>query len=581
MTAPTAATRLSFRARMLSLTLLGNLGGAVLTFLYFVYVDPRAVSGRVATTGAEIAYFMVASALLFAIGKRLSMRWVAPLTRAGTVLPLGPDGDSARRRALLLPAFVALATGGGWVAAAFIWGVFWPLLAGDFDLGRALRQMFGITFVAGPFVTAIVFFGSERLMRHELPRLFPSGELSAVKVPRLRVRTRMLAAFLLLGLLPLAVLSVAALTRADALRTADAATAAAIIYNLKLVVVVLALGGLVVSVGLALLVAASVAQPLRDVQAAMAQVRRGGLDARCAVVSNDEIGAVAEGFNSMVQGLREREAIRETFGKYVSPEVRDEILAGRVSGAGVQREVTILFADLRDFTPWVEASPPAEVVADLNAYFTEMDLAIRAHGGLVLQFIGDEIEAVFGAPIDRCTPRRCRSGRGPRDGTAPRRLEQRAPRGRQGRAAPRHRHPHRHRDRRQYRQQRAHVVRAGRRCGQPGVAHPGAEQGLRHAGPGQRRDARQAIVAGRARSAAGSARQGAQRGGGGVCAEVRPRAEGCRGDYRWLRRGRAPAQHYAEKLAPAPPPNAPAMLLPTLRQPFDTGGVTLRRCSSI
>ena len=89
-----------------------------------------------------------------------------------------------------------------------------------------------------------------------------------------------------------------------------------------------------VSVGLALLVSQSVAQPLREVQAAMAQVQRGGLDTHCAVVSNDEIGAVAEGFNSMVQGLREREAIRETFGKYVSPEVRDEILAGRVSGAG-------------------------------------------------------------------------------------------------------------------------------------------------------------------------------------------------------------------------------------------------------
>ena len=66
--------------------------------------------------------------------------------------------------------------------------------------------------------------------------------------------------------------------------------------------------------------------------------------------------------------------------------------------AGAQREVTILFADLRDFTPWVESTAPAEVVADLNAYFSEMDAAIRGHGGLVLQFIGDEIEAVFGAP---------------------------------------------------------------------------------------------------------------------------------------------------------------------------------------
>ena len=354
--------------------------------------------------------------------------------------------------------------------------------------------MFGITFVAGPFVTAIVFFGSERLMRHELPRLFPSGELSAVQVPRLRVRTRMLAAFLLLGLLPLAVLSVAALTRADALRTADAATAAAIIHNLKLVVVVLALGGLVVSVGLAVLVAASVAQPLRDVQAAMAQVQRGGLDARCAVVSNDEIGAVAEGFNRMVQGLREREAIRETFGKYVSPEVRDEILAGRVSGAGVQREVTILFADLRDFTPWVEASPPAEVVADLNAYFTEMDARDprpRRPGAAVHR---RRDRGRVRRADRRRTPCRCRRGRGTRDGHSASTPGTRAPRGRQGRAAPRHRHPHRHRDRRQHRQQRAHVLRAGRRRGQRGVAHPGAEQGLRHADPGQRRDAGQAVV---------------------------------------------------------------------------------------
>ena len=400
MTTSTLATRLSFRARLTALAVLGNLGGAVLTFVYFHDVDPTAVRGGLATTGGEIAYFVLAFGLLFAVGKQLSARWTAPLRQAGAVPPPGPAGDMARRRALMLPAFVALMSGGLWVAAAFIWGVFWPLLAGDFDLGRSLRSMFGITFVAGTFVTAIVFFGTERLMRTELPRLFPSGELSAARAPRLRVRTRMLAVLLLVGLLPLAVLAVAALTRVDALRTADAATAAAIIYNLKLVVVVLALGGVLVSVSLALLVAASVAQPLRDVQVAMSQVRRGGFETRCAVVSNDEIGAVAEGFNRMVQGLREREAIRETFGRYVSPEVRDEILAGRVSGAGTQREVTILFADLRDFTPWVEASPPAEVVADLNAYFSEMDAAIRAHGGLVLQFIGDEIEAVFGAPLD-------------------------------------------------------------------------------------------------------------------------------------------------------------------------------------
>jgi adenylate cyclase len=93
-------------------------------------------------------------------------------------------------------------------------------------------------------------------------------------------------------------------------------------------------------------------------------------------VANDEIGAVAEGFNRMLGGLRERERIRETFGRYVTREIRDEILAGRASFEGRLEEVTILFADLRDFTPWVERTEPRDVVRDLNEYFTEMEAAI-------------------------------------------------------------------------------------------------------------------------------------------------------------------------------------------------------------
>ena len=387
----------TFGARMTVLAVLGNLGGALLTFTYFSAID-RAAMREVRVGAGEVLFFVAGFALLFTVARRSSRRWMAPLARAGDVLPPGPGGDRARRRALLLPAFVALLSGAGWCVAGLLWGVLWPVLAGEFSLERAFRQVFGIAFVAGPTVAAFMFFAAERLVREELPRLIPGGELGALRATRLRVRTRLLTVFLLLGLMPLAVLAMAALTRIDALRSADAATAAAIVRNLNFVIVTLVVGGVAVAVGLAALVAASVAEPLRAVQQAMARVQRGDLAARCEVVSNDEIGAVAEGFNAMVQGLREREAIRETFGRYVSPEVRDEILAGRVSVAGAQREVTILFADLRDFTPWVESTAPAEVVADLNAYFSEMDAAIRGHGGLVLQFIGDEIEAVFGAP---------------------------------------------------------------------------------------------------------------------------------------------------------------------------------------
>ena len=95
----------------------------------------------------------------------------------------------------------------------------------------------------------------------------------------------------------------------------------------------------------------------------------------------------------------ERRRIIDMFGKYVTREVRDEMLNKRIPLDGEIKEVTLLFADLRDFTKLVESSPPKAVVQIINCYFTEMAEAIHLHKGLVLQFIGDEIEAVFGAPL--------------------------------------------------------------------------------------------------------------------------------------------------------------------------------------
>lgn len=381
------------------MTILGNLAGALLTFVYFSFLDPFAFHGAPGVERGQWVFFAVSFAFLVSVGRLYSSRWSRPVIALEGALPAGAEGEILRSRALFLPAFFALVSLAGWILASLIWAFLLPLAIGEYTPSRALRQVLGMTLVAGPVVAASVFFSIERVWRGELPRLFPLGDLSATPAPRLRVRTRMVAVFLLMSLVPAGVLSVAAVTRANALLGADAATAEAIIGNLILVVAALALVTLTVAVRLAGYVAGSVAEPLREVQAAMSEVERGQLGVHCAVVSNDEIGAVAEGFNRMVAGLRERESIRETFGRYVSPEVRDEILAGRAAPGGGQREVTILFSDLRDFTPWVESNPAEEVVADLNGYFTEMDTAIRAHGGLVLQFIGDEIEAVFGAPV--------------------------------------------------------------------------------------------------------------------------------------------------------------------------------------
>jgi class 3 adenylate cyclase len=83
--------------------------------------------------------------------------------------------------------------------------------------------------------------------------------------------------------------------------------------------------------------------------------------------------------NEMSQGLRERDFIKDTFGKYVTQKIRDEILAGKVSLDGELKEVTVLFADPRNFTPRVEKTPPKEVVKIINSYFMEMEQGIQ-HG---------------------------------------------------------------------------------------------------------------------------------------------------------------------------------------------------------
>jgi len=373
-----------------------NLVGALVSFTYFTFVDFLTPPRTDGLAGA-IRFFIVGFALLVAIAAVWTTRWTRILNQVDGRWPTSME---ARRRALLFPYAIAGIIFCGWALAGLLFGVIRPLMLGMFTVERAARFIFGNTFVAGTATTALTFFMAEHLWRKELPKFFPEGDLSAVPGAfRLRVRTRLLVILLLVGVLPLSVLGVMSYRRAESLPGMDPAAAAQVMGSLLVSMVFIAVVGSLVAIGLALFAAGSVATPLREVQGAMREVERGNLDARCAVVTNDEIGAAAEGFNRMVHGLKEREFLKETFGKYVSREIRDEILAGRIALEGQAQDVTILFADLRDFTPWVESTSPREVVRDLNAYFTEMDLAIREHRGLVLQFIGDEIEAAFGAPV--------------------------------------------------------------------------------------------------------------------------------------------------------------------------------------
>jgi len=147
------------------------------------------------------------------------------------------------------------------------------------------------------------------------------------------------------------------------------------------------------------LVARSIEVPVREMLRVVEKVKQGDFTQRATVLSNDEIGQLGDAANAMVEGLSERERIRDAFGKYVTPEIRDEILNGRIPLKGERCIATLLFSDLRDFTPYVEKNSPEEVIRSMREYFTVMENAIRKYEGLVLQYVGDEIEAVFGVPI--------------------------------------------------------------------------------------------------------------------------------------------------------------------------------------
>jgi adenylate cyclase len=388
------------RLRFIARTQARNVLGAVLSFVYFRLLDPLPSDRPV--DWADVAFFICACALLGVVGIAIGTRAARPLLQ-----PDRHEPREVRRAAIMLPYTMAALAVLGWTLAGVIFGVLWPWVTGTLSVRGALRGLFGITVLGGGVTATFIFLSTERRWRAELPAFFPEGALGAVaNVPRLRVRQRLLAVFFLTSGVPLVLLAIVTYRRI-ALVAADPGRAGALLTETLVVVIFLVAVGLWAAVGLSVFVANSVAGPLRELEALMARVAGGDLDARAPVVSNDEIGSLAEGFNRMVAGLKERDFVKDTFGKYVTREIRDEILSGRVGLEGEQREVTILFADLRDFTPWVEATEPREVVRELNRYFGEMEAAVRRHGGLVLQFIGDEIEAVFGAPVPAADHAQC------------------------------------------------------------------------------------------------------------------------------------------------------------------------------
>lgn len=116
---------------------------------------------------------------------------------------------------------------------------------------------------------------------------------------------------------------------------------------------------------------------------------------------SDEIGTLCRAFSQMIEAMKQGEKVRGILNKVVSKEIADKIIKDQIPLGGEIREATVLFSDIRNFTSISEKKEPPEVLEMLNDCLTVLSRVIDEHEGIIDKYIGDEIMALFGAPIAR------------------------------------------------------------------------------------------------------------------------------------------------------------------------------------
>ncbi len=333
---------------------------------------------------------LVAAGMSYVIGGTVVTLRHRVLDRVAATLRAGQTPDAselsrARRLALELPVMLSRTSTSLWLTAA----ASLPVIAGLVAPGAepfAIVHAVMVVVVMGSVSSVFIYYVNEAFVRDRLVTLlFPAGQLATTGVAPVTISFKLLVLLMLTCVLP-----------AVALSTASAVGALS-------PVVALFLGASFFSFGVfqSVFIVRSVSRPVAQLAAQVKRVGDGDLAARAPVVSLDHVGQLAEGFNGMVAALRQAAFVKDTFGRYVTPQVRDEILRGRVALGGELRQATVLFSDIRGFTALSERMAPADVVQFLNRYLDLMVEIVVEHGGTIDKFIGDAVMASFGVPLSR------------------------------------------------------------------------------------------------------------------------------------------------------------------------------------
>jgi adenylate cyclase len=386
---PAGEDRAALRRRvqvLLTVTLVvANLiGAAVVALLSTVVLPGPRPDGRTALVIAvAVPAYVVAAIVVGAVwGTRWALRdlrW----TLGGAAASDRRGDETARRAALRVPLNLTLMQASLWGVATVLFTILIGLLQPD----QVYAVGFTVSF-AGIVVCANAYLLSEFALRPVSALALSGSPPSRVGGAGVLVRTLL---FWALGTgVPVAGLVVVAIFAV----VRDYTTT-------QLAVTVLVLGVIALAFGLLVMVfsARNTVAPIQSVRAGMDRVQRGDLAAEVPVYDGTELGMLQAGFNRMVAGLRERERIRDLFGRHVGQEVADVAVAGGADRLGGEvREVAVVFADIVGSTALAGTRPPTEVVDLLNRFFAVVVDEVHAHGGFVNKFMGDAALAVFGAP---------------------------------------------------------------------------------------------------------------------------------------------------------------------------------------
>jgi adenylate cyclase len=357
-----------------------NVVGALILAVFLTWVIPLPgvprSKGLTANLVVAVAYLLLASAT----GQILGRRSAAPVY-AWLEARREPD-PSERDATLRQAALQARNVAGLWLGAVTVFAAVNVFISGAVALEVGIGVLMG-----GITTTALCYLMAERSMRtaialaleHEPPR----HPVTPGVTTRIVLAWSCGTAVAVLG---------AALVSAEFL-------AAGNVTGTRLAVTVLSLSAaaLVVGFATAVFAARSVADPLQSIRRALSEVEAGNIDVVVPVYDSSEVGLLQAGFNSMVGGLRERERIRDLFGRHVGRDVARQALARGIELGGETREAAVLFVDLIGSTAFAASNEPSVVVAALNRFFALVVEVTTTHGGWVNKFEGDAALCVFGA----------------------------------------------------------------------------------------------------------------------------------------------------------------------------------------